>query len=296
MRVATYAMSQRLLTTTLRAQSSMAELQLQQASGSVATTYGGLGTSARSVVELESLLSRSRSYESTASEASGRIEIMYSSLSGVVDLLTNMRSTLTSALSTDGDTDTVSSLAESSLIELASLLNTRFEGRYLFSGDATGTEPVNLDGYSPDLTTASTSYYEGDSAKATVQLSQNQSVSYGITADNPAFETALRTLGSLAGATALDADAIQSAYDLIVEALDAVTSVQSQVSMDAATVERAQSRQQDYQTQLEAMVSTLKDADVTALAVELATYETQLEASYSAIAQLQSLNLVDYLR
>ena len=43
------------------------------------------------------------------------------------------------------------------LEELAGLLNVQFEGRYLFAGDATGTAPVDLDGYAATADAADTS-------------------------------------------------------------------------------------------------------------------------------------------
>jgi len=72
--------------------------------------------------------------------------------------------------------------------------------------------------------------------------------------------------------------------------------LQSKLSINAGTLERAAERQADYQTVLEGTISELRDADITQIAVRIATYETQLQASYSAIAKLQSLSLVDYLR
>jgi flagellar hook-associated protein 3 FlgL len=64
----------------------------------------------------------------------------------------------------------------------------------------------------------------------------------------------------------------------------------------ASSVERAITAQQDLQSFLEANISGIRDVDVTAIAVELTAYETQLQASYAALASIQSLNLLDYLR
>ena len=40
---------------------------------------------------------------------------------------------------------------------------------------------------------------------------------------------------------------------------------------------------------------SLRDVDVVAISSQLTTYETQLQASYAALAKVQSLSLVDYL-
>lgn len=299
MRVATFATSERMLSTAMRIQAKTSELQMQEASGYKATDYGGLGTSAKQVLDLESTLSRSQSYSSAASEASNRVEVMYDALSGITDLLTSFRSELTSMMSTDASEaslESLSSIAQSNLEELTSLLNTNYEGRYLFAGDNTEVAPVDLSAYSTDIDTESTDYYTGNSSVLSVQVARDQTVSYGITADESAFEQAIRVLSSVAAGGTVSSEDLQEAYDMVTSALDATTALQTTLSGKASTIERAINRQSEYQSQLEATISGLKDADVTAVAVQLSTYQTQLEAAYAAIGKIQSLSLADYLR
>ena len=300
MRVATFANSDRMLSTSLATQARLANLQMQQASGSVSTDYGGLGSNSRPLLDLEATLKTSQAYADAAKSADGRVEVMYSSLSSITDLLTDFRAQLTSLMSSDSTTASraaLTSAAEGYMSELASLLNANYEGRYLFGGNATLDLPVDLSGYSADADTESTSYYKGDDAIAAVKISRDQSDNYGITADEGAFEQAFRALGIIANAgSSLDDDTLQSSYDLVVSSLDATIALQSKLSINAGTLERAQERQADYQSVLEGAISDLRDADVTAIAVRISNYETQLQASYSAISKLSSLNLVDYLR
>lgn len=299
MRVATFANSDRMLSASLKTQSRMAELQMQQASGSVSTDYGGLGASARTLLLLEANMKTSEAYAGAASEASGRVEVMVSTLSTVTDLLTSFRAELTSAMSTSrSDTADASLIATAGtyLEELAGLLNVQFEGRYLFAGDATGTAPVDLDSYAGSSDAADTSYYVGDAAVATVRIGAEQSVAYGVTADAAGFEQAFRALAQVAQASSLDDDGLTQTYDLLVSAIEDIIVVQSRLASQAATLERSLERQDAYQALLETAISELRDADVTVVAVQLASYETQLQASFSALAQVQSLSLLDYLR
>jgi flagellar hook-associated protein 3 FlgL len=300
MRVATFANSDRMLNASLATQARLANLQMQQASGSLSTDYGGLGSNSKPLLDLEASLKTSQAYADAAKSADGRVKVMYSALSSITDLLTDFRAQLTSLMSSDSTTASraaLTSAAEGYMAELASLLNTSYEGRYLFGGNATLDLPVDLTGYSADADTASTSYYQGDDAIAAVKISRDQTVSYGVTANDTAFEQAFRALGIIANAAGTpDDDQLQSSYDLIVSSLDATIAVQSKLSINAGTLERASERQADYQTVLEGTISDLRDADVTQIAVKIASYETQLQASYSAIAKLQSLSLVDYLR
>jgi flagellar hook-associated protein 3 FlgL len=299
MRVATFANNEAMLAAALRTQARMADLQVQQASGVVSTDYGGLGRKAGDLLDFEAMLKTSQTYATAATEASGRVEMLYSTLNSVTDLLTEFRSDLVAMMSTDFNDTTGAALVSSAagmMDELAALLNVSFEGRYLFAGDATSTVPVDLDGYVADADAASTDYFRGDSAVTTVKISSDQTIRYGITADNSAFEQAFRAIGVIAQADPLDAEQLQTAYDLLLSALDETTAVQSTLSVQASTLERAATRAEDYQSFLTAAISELKDADVTEIAVRLTSYETQLQASYSALAKVQSLNLLDYLR
>lgn len=297
-RVATFAMSERMLEASLRTQARMSEAQLQQASGAVSTDYGGLGRSAGTLVNLEVSLARSKSQASAAEEAGSRVEVMYDAVGSMSELMSSFRTSLSSAISAGGDDDaTLAATAQSLLEEFASLLNTRFEGRYLFAGSDTGTAPVDLSAYAAtDAAIQDTSYYQGNSVKASVALSSERTLTYGVTGDASAFEQALRALSAVANATTPpDTQTLQAISDLTVDAIDQLAVVQAKLSIDAATLERSTTAQTDYQDEATSLITAINGADVTALAVELSSYETQLQASYAALAKVQALNLMDYL-
>lgn len=301
MRVATFSTNQRMLTAALQTQARMANLQIQQASGITAFDYGGIGADTRQLISLEVTLTRSQSHEAATKSANAHVETMYSTLSSLSDLLTSFRTKLVALKSTDiSDIERASmqKTAETNLEELAALLNTRYGSQYLFSGGATSTAPVDLSSYSvTDATTADTSYYQGGNNKAAVMVSESHNITYGINADNSAFEKAFRSLGLIADATApLDEATIDDALDLIIEAIEGTAAVQGQLSVNAVALERALVAQQDLQSYLETGISSIKDVDVAALTAKLTTYETQLQASFAALAKVQSLNLLDYVR
>ncbi|RAI40553.1 flagellin [Rhodoplanes roseus] len=305
-RVATFALSEKTINQALRTQARNTELTLQQASGEISSNFGGLGSTSRRVLELQTAVTQSAAYSDAATNAGSRIEIMYSAMSQMTDLLTTLQSSITSA--TDAgtlDDGTVSSLTTSMgeyLDEFGSLLNTQYEGRYLFSGAMIDTAPVDLDDYPAQTvpSTESTDYYKGDDAIASVRVSTEQVVEYGVTADDPAFEKALRAFSIMAnlssGTETLDSDTLNEALSLTKTALSGVSTIQTKLSINANTLEKAASLQTSFQDQATSLESTLTDVDVAAAAAELATRQTQLQAAYSAIAKIQSLSLADYLK
>ena len=137
---------------------------------------------------------------------------------------------------------------------------------------------------------------KGGDEIASVRVASDQTVSYGITADNPAFEQVMRVLKFVANSTTLSSADITGAESLIESATDAVSTVWAKLSNADAQVKSAQSLQVDYQNFAQALDSNLTGVDVAAVTAQLATYQAQLSASFSALAKIQSLNLASFLR
>lgn len=296
MRVATFASSDRLLQAALRVQARQAEATLQQALGQVSEDYGGLGGSAGSVVSLQSSISMSRAYAEAASTASDRVEAMYDAVDSIIEQITSMKATLSSFAATTSGTDELQVTAEEMLESLASLMNTQLGGRYLFSGSAVDTAPVDLESLASATSPSSsdTSYYQGDDAATSVKVSSEQTVSYGVTADNENFEKALRAL-SLVASGATDDDTLSEASDLLDEAISGLATVQTRLSLNASTLSTAISDQETYQDFASDLATDLSGVDVAVVAAEMSVYETQLQAAYAAIGNIASLTLSSYL-
>lgn len=295
-RVATFAHSSKLLSLAMQTQSRLAEKQVQEASGLISSTYGGLGADAGSVVNLEVSLTRAQSYLSSAQTALSRVEMMYSAVGGISDILTSIRSSVNGVITEDQLSD-LQALAASYLEDISSLLNTRYEGRYLFGGGMTSSAPVDTGSYVvTDLDTADTSYYSGDSVIQSVRISADRELSYGVTGDNAAFEETLRVLSYLANAADLTVAGLPEISEALVSSQDKVIAVQSTLSIKAASLETAIAREEDYITAISETINSKKSVDVVALAAEISTMETQLQASYSIIGKLSNFSLLDYLR
>jgi flagellar hook-associated protein 3 FlgL len=297
MRVATFALSDSMVAAALRTQAKVANLEVQSASGEVSSDFGGLGADAKKVVDLQVSIAQSKAYADAATSADDRVQVMYSATGSIVDLLTSYKSELTSAQSASSDTDSLVESAQSLMDEVASALNTQYGGRYLFGGSRTETAPVDLSSY-PDATATGTdtSYYQGNDQTTSVRVSDSQTIDYGVTADASGFEQALRSLSTIANASSVDSDTISTALDLATSALDAVTGIQASLSLKSSQLENASSNQQNYQSYASSLSSSLTDVDVASVTAKISTYQSQLEASYSALSKILSLRLSDYLK
>jgi flagellar hook-associated protein 3 FlgL len=300
MRVATFALSDQMITAALRTQSIMANEQIQEASGVTSEDFGGYGSDTQSVVNLQVSVTRAQTYIDAATQADSKVQVMYSAVGSVSTLITNLRTQL-SAATTGSSTSTASliSSAQDMLSEMGSILNTQYDGEYVFSGASTSTAPVSLtsfDSGTGSLSTADTSYYQGDDQIASVRVADDQTVNYGVTADNSAFEQVMRVLKYVANSSSLSSSDITTALDMASTALDATSVVQSKLSDASSQIEDASSRQTDYKGYASTLGSDLTSVDVAAVTAQLSTYQAQLEASYSAISKIESMSLASYLK
>ena len=301
MRVATFGISDQMIASALRTQSTMANQQIQEASGLVSSDFGGLGSTTQQVLNLQVSATRSQSYIDAATLTNSKIQVMYSAVNSIADLATQFRALLTSATSTSStDAASITDSARNMLEQTASVLNTQYNGSYLFGGSETKTAPVDVSSTSYAAATspssADSSYYQGDSQLATVRVSDSQTVSYGVSADNAAFEKLMRAMNLVASNSPLSTETLNEALDLAVDAVDELGLVQTRISNASSSIENASAYQTEYLSYVQTLGSDLTSVDVAAVTAKLATYQAQLTASYSAISKVQSLNLASYLR
>ncbi len=124
--------------------STLNDLQRQISTGKKADTYAGLGISRGVTVSLNSQLSAIGGYDATANSVMTRISVANTALGSMSDLASSMKTTMLQGSYGTGaiGANTAQSTAALSLDSMVSLLNTRAGDRYMFSGRATDTPPV----------------------------------------------------------------------------------------------------------------------------------------------------------
>ncbi len=183
------------------------------------------------------------------------------------------------------------------LQQLVSVANTQVEGRYIFGGDSDHTAP-----YSIDLTQASPiSAYQGTASTRQIQAPDGSTFSVALTAqqifDSPnAQNNVFVSINNLRQALLNnDTAAINSGLS---DLETANKYLNQQLATYGAIQDRVQSGlsfAQNYQTQLQAQLSGIEDADAAAAATELTQAQTQLQAALESRAQMPNTSLFNYL-
>jgi flagellar hook-associated protein 3 FlgL len=304
-RVANYAQHQLTQSYTMRTQSRLAERQIEIASGKRAQLYSSISTQASELVNVERAVARTTQFSRNIDQAVTRLGVMESAVGTMVGRATEVLSIMSSAMSGENINDVpLEQFANTFLAEIASLLNTQHENRFLFAGSQTNNPAVDLSDVNytpqaglPGTFTADFDYYQGDDLQLAVRTAETFETPYGITANEPAFEELLRGLSYMGYAGAnLDNAVLTEAYTLMKSAVDGLSDIRGRIGASSKVLESAKNGHEDYLTYTTNLVSTLEDVDVAEATTRLAQDQVQLQASYLSLSRISELSLLQYLR
>lgn len=237
--------------------------------------------------------------QSQVQSADGAVQTAIQLLNSAASLGTEGANT-TASLSAQ---QTLGTQVEALLSQLVSVSRTEVGGVYVFSGDASGTPPYQVDSSSPTgvdrliSPQQSTLQIAGPSGVTfPVSLTAQQLFDQRDSSDNPTSNNAFAALNSLA-------QALQSGNQTaITQAISVVQGVSSYVNSQTGFYGAAENQitsaldlAQKFQTQDTAHLSSLQDADTATLAVQVTQASTALNAAMSAQAHKPTSSLFDYL-
>ena len=318
-RVAPFINNQLTMSRALDTQRQLLDLQVQVSTGKKSQNYAAIAVDSYRLVSLESVHVRTQQYSENIKQVDQRLEVMETSVSQVFDVASRFKTMLQSALNGDGTTpvDTARE-ARTAREQVAGLLNVQYGDRYLFAGSRTDTKPVELDGWTlpamplaAPLATVSADYYRGDGIVASVEADKGINISYGVTADEPAFESVLRAMHYVETAgSAPDRTVLETALALINSAIGTgsgdgalgvppldrdLADLRANIGTSRKMLEDTSTRLTDFSLYLEKSIGDLENVDVAAAISELAVRQAQLEASYMTLSRLSQLSLVNFL-
>lgn len=282
------------------------DTQIQVGTGKKAQRYDGLAEEATRLINLKSDRSAATRFVANNTVIDQRLAAMEDKVAGMIDLATSYRAFLVNAASSSNAADMAyATHSQSELDRMAGLLNTRVDGRYLFSGSRTDAAPVNLNaaGFTtPPATYPSdpnTAYYEGDATELSARADHSLTVTYGVNADAPEFEKLIRALhlgATTSVSPTVERDRIQESLRLVNEVLDTLPDVRTRLGAARHTLESTNQRHSDFLLYADQSIGEIEDVDPVEAVNRLNADQTHLQASYMVMARLAQLSLGDYLR
>ncbi|MEL0021717.1 MAG: hypothetical protein VW709_17770 [Rickettsiales bacterium] len=318
-RVATLAQQQLITSNALRTQRNVSELQVQVASGKKTQAFSGIADDAGRLVNLKSELSQAEQFIQNITITEKRLDLMAFALDQIEEIARKARTDFAGAINGSAADDIqLSLLAQASLDQVVEILNSKDDSRFLFAGGAVETKPVNLSnaaytapapGSPPTFVqTVETGYYQGDSIVQSTRADDGFNVSYGIKADEVAFEKLIRTLDNVSNVTFTDPITTQEKTflrDAITEMTEllenngtdkTLTDLRADIGLDRVVLDSLKNKHTNFLQFAQDSISEIENVN-TAEAVSLLNFEqVQLEASFTTIARIQTLSLSNFLR
>ncbi len=300
-RVSTFAQTQSLIESNLRLQGRYGEGQIQISSGLISETYDGIARDTRRVLSIESDMKRIEMQLVTSQQALSRNQMVYDILGGILETGQNFLADLSTGISNIGAAAAaqMQQIAQNGIDITESGLNTQLAGRYLFGGSATQSPPVDTSvatwGGAVIPSVADTDYYQGNNFIQSVEVTDSQTIDYGVLASDPALELIFRAY-DLVVTTPGDIPTYQEAFSLLEQGLDDLASRRASVANNSAAIQQAIDQNGEDLNLLTALIADIKEVDLAEVSVNIQQIEAQLEASFAVTTNLLNLSIVNFIR
>lgn len=318
-RVSTLAQQQLITSNALRTQRNVNDLQVQIASGKKTQSFSGIADDAGRLVNLKSELSQAEQFIQNITITEKRLDLMAFAMDQIEGIARKARTDFATALNgSEADDIQLSLMAQASLDQIVEIFNTKDDSRFLFSGGAIETKPVNLSNAaytapvpgSPPIfvQTVETGYYQGDAVVQSTRADDGFSIAYGINADESAFEKLIRTLDNVSNVTFTDPITAQektfltAAMTELTELIDnngvdkTLSELRADIGLDRVILDNIRDKHNDFLQFSKDSIAEIENIDSAEVITSLNFEQIQLEASFTTIARIQTLSLSNFLR
>ena len=290
----------------LSAQNRQQAAETQVSTGKVADDLKGYGVRADALTAARSLKARIDGYVDSAKSLGSTLDVQDHALEQLAGAALSARGAIAEALATGSAIGLMASL-EGHLGQAVDALNTEYQGRHLFAGGQSDTEPVGPLSLA-SLTAAPTiaGLFSNDDLAMTRRLDDKATMKVGFLADDlgePLF-TALEAvqalhegpLGPLTGSlTPAQTNALQAMIGAFDSAWNGLNEAVAENGGMQNRVEAARISLTDRQTALTAVLGDITDVDMAAAVSRLQLAQTALQASAQVFATLTGSSLLNVL-
>jgi len=306
-RVGTLSENNQILSYLQQNKTSADTLEQQIATGLKSTDFSGIAPQAAQLVSLNDQSSKQQGYIDTINNVNTRLQVMALSINNIEKLATQFVGNLPNdAYATEGET--IQTQAQQVLAQVAGYLDTQDGSDYVFAGNKTTVPPVDTSHLPPGNLSTSvggsppSGYYQGDNGIAQATVDNNVTLTYGIDANNPAFEQFIRVLNFLATSPPFNQDNptdvanVNKATQLLNQSVTQLQTLQGTVALQQGQLANQLSTHQNALSLAKSTISSVEQIDPATAITQLDTLQTQLQASYQTIGILQQLSLVNYIK
>ena len=174
--------------------------------------------------------------------------------------------------------------------QVLQMANYQIDGKYLFAGDATDTQPYD----------SSTWLYNGDTGTRDTLIGENMQAS--VAADGsgifgPDLDNVFNILNDLENALNLpDPTAIEAQISRLDASIDTINTVRTRNAGVYKRLEATENHYDYFKVNLQEMLSNTEDADIAEAIVNFQVQKTTYESTLSTSSMILQKSLIDFLR
>ncbi|MEC9291827.1 MAG: flagellin [Pseudomonadota bacterium] len=272
----------------------------QISSGLEARRYEDISTETNALFDLKELRSSNERYIRNIEDVTARLSSSENALQGLSDLMADA-SNLWTLGRNENSAESRAALApkaEALTRTFYQLFQTQFEGRYIFSGQASENPPLNQSptaNISPG-NPAPTTYYTGDVARPSVITGEGIQIPYGVTGDQQGFADMLAGLEALwFGLENNSTTEIDNAIELLNNAQTELSDMLGEIGGQIESLNLLKDRHESANINITERVDDIEKADITEAISNYSANQAVLESSMAILARLQSTSLLDFI-
>lgn len=303
-RVSSFGQTQMMVQSLLNNQQRVFNDQRQINTGKITDQFQGLPSSISSIIDARSFKSQTDSYQDVIKTVNGRVTANDVQMEGALSMARNFRDDLLAIVAQESAIGFPELLSENFSF-VASSLNTKIGGSYLFAGSKTETQPVSsTDINDLRLAALSSDLFQNDNRPAKAQIANGIAVEFGVLADDFAGDlfSVYKDIATFDFATPISGKLTAAQRTFLVgeianldAAIDSAQTIQMRNGLKSQRLETIAQQHIDTSNFLEIFVSDLEDVNMAEAIMRLNTDQTALEASYQTLATLSRFSLLDFI-
>ncbi len=299
-RISTYAVHQGTMADVNKTQADLFDLQKQISSGFKTDRFEGLAGQVEHFVSLEAKIRKTQTYIQQNEVVIARLNTTQKTVGDIIDIADQMQNLITLRRNpAAADNMAFKQQMLSLRTTAAAMLNTTFEGRYLFGGTNTNTPPVNDNPFPAPVAPGvpDDGYYQGSKENLTVRAQDGYEIEYNIRADDIGFQQMFAAVDLALSGDETDSDVLLGkAIDLINQAIDNINAAQAETNSNIVSLQNINERHVELKLYWEGVKEEVIKTDILSASTKVALDQAILQASFSAFSTINQLRLADFLR
>ena len=314
-RISSYGQSQLLIQQMLRNNEQLGRSQVQVSTGKVATTYAELDRNVSPLLGARNTGERIEALIRSNKQVEQRLDLYNTTLGEIATVAEDVRQDLIQAVNLNSPVGFIEKL-ESNISRLSNLLNTTFNGRYIFSGSKTTTPAISIQNSAELLALADPAdAFQNDQLKTSASVDENQQMTYGMLAEEvagPLLELMSRVAqyhsgtlptgaaGAPAGAfsdplSSNQRDFLIGEFDRAQQALQNSRNYEAENGVRLQRIDKILTRQSDDLVFTKKFVAEIEDVDIAEAIARLQSDELALTAAQNIVSRLSDNTLLNFI-